>query len=392
MVPAIINQNGVKATMAGANAIIKSMGDKQYKEYLNAHVLEQSSHLSIRDFFFEKFEAVDDRPSAYNRIVENIEKKTVTGIMSTSDRMATTLNYLSALAKQGVDFTSLETMVKTITADRVAQADLNTILLQNVSSAAFTAPVLRPKEDGSAAIAQKILWGFKSFNLNAMINMWLSAPEIFSNKEARNIFTSHLISNVTFELGARGVKYGLYYYAFNTAMQVGAAILGVEPPEPPEDKSEKSALEYAGEFALTTFINSMFGGLPTAADAMAKWAYNWAYTMVTGKEQDWVFAAKDFQELAPKLLGIYSGMAAPLIDGATLLYDIRLGKDVTEARTNRIGLKVLSDIVAFMSFIPFRGDISKLIGTQASVRGQIARGNKKASTKTRRKISRKIKR
>jgi hypothetical protein len=183
---------------------------------------------------------------------------------------------------------------------------------------------------------------------------------------------AHAISGLGFEVLSKGVR-GVVYFK---AAALVASALGFEPPE---RKKEESLMDYIKDVTINAFLNNYFGGLPSAADAMAKFTGNFAYEMATGEEQDVVFTPKDFKDMAARSLGVYSGAISPVIDAGVMAQDTRKGKNVSEDRWYTTIGKLVADMVA-LSPLPFRGDISKGVQTYTSVNAQTRRENKKTST------------
>ena len=297
----------------------------------------------------------------------------MTKAMTWSDKTATTMNFLAAFIEAGGDINDRATWTR----KRIAAAELKSTQLQNVSTQLFMAPALRQKESSAAAFWLSTQWAFKSFALNAMGNALLASPDAFTgNKEAAKVAGSHLVSALAYEGFNMGVKFG-----YGAAAVGAVSLLTGDEPDWPE-----ISLDDVYNRTLNAFYNFFFGGLPSLADSFAKYAGNFFYTTATGKEQDTIYAAKDWPDIASKGFGPYSSILTSMVfDPAGLAMDVRKGKKVGDEKIDRVLGKMFAEFIVLASIIPFRGDISKLINTYASDQKKEAR-EKKEKKKSRRKL------
>lgn len=361
MVPATMALTSYKDTQNAIKFMWKMHGQMEMKEDFKDLVSNYSSQLGIRDFFFEKYETVEDiakegTAGQLRRFADKIEKKTVTGVMGWSDRTAAQLTFLAAFLEAGADMNDKSTW----TPERIAKAELKMAQLQNISSPVFAPEALR-QDNAKSALLNAALWSFKSFSLNGMMNFLLSTPDAFTgNSEARKIALAHTTSALGFEMATTAVRGGYALAAYGIAQMFGY--------EPPEKKKDEDALEYIKRILTNGFYSLFFGGMPSYADVTMKYFLNsTVMKAIYGEDSSPLIAPKEVKEIPGKALGPFEELwTIPLNTADYMSTYMDGGKKMGEDQTWEFFGKMFAEGILFAKGVPFRGDIAKVVRTGIS--------------------------
>lgn len=361
MVPATVALTSYKDTQNAMKFMWKMHGQMEMKEDFKDLVSNYSSQLGIRDFFFEKYETVEDiakegTTGQLRRFADKIEKKTVTGVMGWSDRTAAQLTFLAAFLEAGADMNDKSTW----TPERIAKAELKMAQLQNISSPVFAPEALR-QDNAKSALLNAALWSFKSFSLNGMMNFLLSTPDAFTgNSEARKIALAHTTSALGFEIATTAVRGGYALAAYGIAQAFGY--------EPPEKKKDEDVLEYIKRILTNGFYSLFFGGMPSYADVTMKYFLNsTVMKAIYGEDSSPLIAPKEVKEIPGKALGPFEELwTIPLNTADYMSTYMDGGKKMGEDQTWEFFGKMFAEGILFAKGVPFRGDIAKTVRTGIS--------------------------
>jgi hypothetical protein len=359
MIPATMALTGYGNTQKAMKYMWKMHSDPEMRDRFKNLVADFSSQLAIRDFFFEKYETVEDiakegTAGKLRRFADKVERETVVKVMGWSDRTAAQLTFLSAFIEAGADMDDASTW----TPERIAKAELKTAQLQNISSPIYAPEALRA-DNSKSALLNAALWSFKSFSMNGMMNFLLSAPEaVRGNTEARRIALAHATSALGFEASSIAVKGGYALAAYGIAQAFGY--------EPPERKKEEDALDYIKRILTNGFYSLFFGGMPSYADNAMRYILNSTVLKWIYGEDSPLYSAKKPEELPGKALGPFEEMYTLPLHTMDYMSDYIGQEKITEDETWELFGKIVAEGIMFSRIVPFRGDIAKTIRTGIS--------------------------
>jgi hypothetical protein len=365
MVPATAAITSVPATYKALEFQIEMARNPELRTKFKEALETTSADLAIRDFWWEKYESAEDRAkddlrSKVQRIQETIDKNTVTKVMSISDKGAAQLTWIASMIEQGADIKNPDTW----TQEQVTNSDLKTTQLQNSSSTLFLPKVLE-RDSESAMLLASILYSFKSFQLNAMMNLIANVPDAFSQPSARKTIAALAVSALGYEMAALGVM-----KVYTTVGLTIAAALGYEPPE---EKKNKKAPSTTTKVLTNSFYNLLFGGLSNVTDSVWRYAINQGVIPFLVGDYDHkgklkfdqttqspLYGPTDLKQTFYKMFGVFSGLAQDMIEYSDMQFDRVKGTDISGEREEKNFDNLIGDVVSMAPLLPFRGDISKL--------------------------------
>ena len=356
MIPATMALTGYKNTQEAMKYMWKMHSDGNMRDRFKSLVADYSSQLAIRDFFFEKYETVEDiakegTAGRLRRFADKVERGTVVKVMGWSDRTAAQLTFLSAFIEAGANMDDASTW----TPERIAKAELKTAQLQNISSPIYAPETLRA-DNSKSALLNAALWSFKSFSMNGMMNFLLSTPDALrGNTEARRIALAHATSALGFEASSIAVKGGYALAAYGIAQAFGY--------EPPEKKKEEDVLDYVKRILTNGFYSLFFGGMPSYADNAMRYILNSTVFKWMYGEESPLYSAKKPEELPGKALGPFEEMYTLPLHTMDYMSDYIGNEKITEDETWELFGKIVAEGIMFSRIVPFRGDIAKTIRT-----------------------------
>ena len=368
MLPATLALTGMKATSKALSTQIalttnsifgNGVEEAKFEELLSKY----GGELAVRNFFFEKYENLDDARSKFGRFdsFKKTSERATVYLMSKSDAASARLTWLAAFFEAGGDLNKPSTW----TEDRFIKAGSKTTSLQNTSSAIFTGSAFQRADSGQAALWKAAMLSFKSFAANTMVNFWLAAPQAFTRKEAAQIAAAQATSSLAYGVASplRGI---IYAGAVNAIAKI---LTGEEPPEEPDNE------DYFIKGTIEGMYSLMFGGLPNFVDPYLRLFLS--ETIIkdavdsdnykTGTPEAYLYSAKDMNAASKTLLGIYGPLAYSMFDMSMYAYEgskagMGFGDKTTEEVNNDYRTAVVgaaAELVVLNPYIPLRGDIYK---------------------------------
>jgi hypothetical protein len=319
--------------------------------------------LQNRDVMFERFETMSDYSRAkqgYKKWSKKAEDAT-TFVLKNSDAMAATWTFMSSYFENGG---TLENPNK----KKISAAELDTDMLQNISNPRFTSELFKPNSN-SHRVLLSLMYTFKSFALNQSLNTLYSLRNA-KDPAARRLAAANMSNIVLYHMMSMILSHGL------------GQLMGAFGDDDDEKKADSRSEMIMNNFWQKVAARAVFDvgvtWMPEIAEEWVKGRTDKAIIklkeVVTGKDLVDKNERLFFQSSGgpEKHMGGYSGMFEPLTKVTDDALKIASGEEID---MYAFWLSTMAEATSFMRAMPFRGDLARLLRTQASIEKQKAKAD-----------------
>lgn len=376
------NTNPAKATKTFATAFNYSTamlsGNEKGKKLLD-WIEKNGLGIQMRDIFFEKYLSAEDYRKGAT--IKGL-KKVSTAVnnfnetpMRKGDKWAATMVWFAAFIDAGGTLDNP-------TEDAVIRAERAVGVMQNMSDMNFSAPLFK-YDSNWKKFAMGMFYAFKSFSLNAEINLIASSRYALSSNEAKKVAAAQFGAILAYRTLQAYIGASLY-----------KSLLG------DDDDDEEKTYSKGTEILANSIWDSVIGGwMPAMGDSMARWLFNntLAKGMFKQDYEEWDQFKNSPIYSTPKAEGAYktaigpgfNSMVESTIDLTGYLADYydseKFENDMAEAEKleEKNNIKLLKGFGTIIGAsgnvpIPLRGDIKRIIDTIVRIKKKKQRevGNK----------------
>lgn len=377
-----------------SKAVQAAAGSLKHTSKFQRFLEENGLGIQVRDILFEKYLSAEDyrafqalrKVKGISNKIENVSEWS----LRAGDKLGARLVWFAAYFNAGGTF-------ENPSKEAVLAAERMTGIMQNMSDMSFSAPAFRYNSHANK-ILMSTLFAFKSFSINAALNIWYSARYSPKSPEARQVLTGQLGSILAYHTLA--VMLGKLVYKPLT----GAVAKAFGADDDDDDKEEPGVLEKI----LTTSIWDLMVGMwaPSAVDELLKWFYNETGAKVVanklhGTDYDEfdkyadspISSMKDPTDVYKAVLGPgFKEEAELAVDLMSLTAEQMMADEYAEevqkadtrnAKWNEFLIRTMGTAIGATYGFPLRGDFKRILnGVAAKKRAQRGKQGRASSTGT----------
>jgi hypothetical protein len=366
---AIMHPKGfIKATQVLMNPSSIDWGDpniKNFSDWIKVH----GHGLQNRDVTFERFQSIEDY-NAWKQGYQKWTKKQLelsTYMLRKADAWSASMTFLSSYLGSGGTFANPDFA-------KMASAEADTDLIQNASNPRFASSLFRP-DSQEARILVSFLYTFKSFAVNQSLTALGSIRNI-NTPRGKRVLAASVANIVMYQLMVIGVANVL------NSMTGAAAQLVLDDDDWEKLRQRMKARNEARrknllEKLIFRSANDIFlAWMPEILETASQKSIDWLRAFINDdilmnyQKSEPVFFNKERPGSLANGFGGYSGMgeaADDLFDVGGIAWNIYSGEELEDNEVVVGLLQSMATAVTYAPFIPFRGDMVKIMNNLASV-------------------------
>jgi len=376
------NLNPITSMQSFAKAVSAASGSLVNTSKLQKFLEKEGLGIQLRDILFEKYLSAEDYQNYLAGIkikglankVENITEWS----LRAGDKLGARLVWFAAYFNAGG---TLENPSR----DAALAAERMTGIMQNMSDMSFAAPAFKYNA-ASQKILMGMLYAFKSFSINAALNIWYSTRYSMKSKEARQVLAGQLGSILAYHIMAEIAIKPAY----------SAIVNGITGDGDDDDDKRVGLLESILTQSLWDL--GIGGWTPSVVDGLLRYIYNkTAAPSIHGSPyEDYdqymdspIYSVKEPQDLLKDAWGPgFKDMAATAFDLTKLATEEVMADKFMEEATKAekrgekwedFALRTIGTVYGGTSGMPLRGDVKRIL--EAVARKKKAKAFKEGKNK-----------